>query len=92
MKKRSFYKPNLQKWTEEQYALFRNALSENAGVFFDLLRMGIRKNEALALTPSDISPIGISINMNAIFTFNNYSNEIPTIKTIFLKVVNIIRA
>lgn len=62
MKKRSFYKPNLQKWTEEQYALFRNALSENAGIFFDLLRMGVRKNEALALTPSDISPIGISIN------------------------------
>ena len=42
--------------------LFRQSLPQKVGVFFDLLRIGVRKNEALALTPSDVSPMSISIN------------------------------
>lgn len=56
-------KPLRTLWTEEQYELFRNSLTESKHrSFFDLLRAGLRQMEAAALTPADITKEGVRIN------------------------------
>lgn len=56
-------KEALHVWTPEQYALFRGQLDGVLQLFFDTLYYtGMRKSEALALTPADIGAGVISIS------------------------------